>query len=107
MIQFYDRQGHPISVEDWEALCANPENHRVATTMIGDWMVSTVLLGLDYNFLRNGPPIIFETMIFEGGSATDLYTDRYPTEEAALAGHDQAVAFLRQRLAEIERLTEP
>jgi hypothetical protein len=55
--------------------------------------VSTVWLGLDHRF-DEGPPLIFETMIF--GGPHDQYCDRYSTEEAALAGHDQTVAALRE-----------
>jgi hypothetical protein len=48
------------------------------------WQVSTVFLGLDHQF-GNGPPILWETLVF--GGPLDGEMDRYPTREAALAGH--------------------
>lgn len=54
--------------------------------------VSTVFLGLDHQFHPGGPPLIYETMVFdnrEGGRklGVDRYCDRYSTREQALAGH--------------------
>lgn len=37
---------------------------RVGLTRVGKCEVSTVFLGLDHNWCRSGPPILFETMIF-------------------------------------------
>jgi hypothetical protein len=42
-------------------------------------------------------PIIFETMVF--GGPLDQEQWRYATKEAALAGHDQAVAAVQDALA--------
>lgn len=56
----------------------------VATDEFGDIVVSTVFLGLDHNF-GDGPPILFETMIF-GGNFSE-YQQRYSTWEEAEAGH--------------------
>lgn len=39
----------------------------VAQTEIGASMVSTVFLGLDHNFWVEGPPLLFESMIFTDG----------------------------------------
>lgn len=63
---------------------------RVAQTNINDEVnVSTVFLGLDYRFWE-GPPLIFETMIF--GGQYDQYQDRYSTWDEAVAGHKKAVS---------------
>jgi hypothetical protein len=43
----------------------------------------------DHNHLRQGPPILFETMIF--GGPYDQYMDRYCTWAEAEAGHARAV----------------
>ena len=56
----------------------------VAQDRIGDLFVSTVFLGVNHAFLP-GPPMIFETMIFEGDRAGDLW--RYSTWDEAEAGH--------------------
>jgi hypothetical protein len=55
----------------------------------GGDQVSTVFLGLDHNFDDQGPPILFETMIFSGEH--DGYQERYATREEALIGHARAL----------------
>lgn len=56
--------------------------------------VSTVFLGVDHNFLQQGPPILFETMVFSVGlNEEDTY--RYTTWDEALAGHMAVVYGLR------------
>ena len=52
--------------------------------------VSTVFLGLDHSHFPGGPPVLFETMIF--GGAHDQFQARYTTYEAALVGHQSAIA---------------
>jgi hypothetical protein len=70
-----------------------------------------VWLGLDHNW-GDGPPLIFETMIFDQRLDKDyvfhdLYMDRYATEEAALAGHQEALAWLGERLAAVKDVVVP
>lgn len=65
------------------------EVRRVAWTTIGDTDVSTVFLGLDHSF-GDGPPLLFETMIFNHPELED-YQERYTTWEEAEAGHARAV----------------
>lgn len=48
-------------------------------------VVSTVFLGLDHNYDRQGPPILWETFIFGGPLAGE--GGRYASLEAALEGH--------------------
>lgn len=64
----------------------------VRTVLIDGTVVSTVFLGLDYNFMC-GPPVLFETMIFEGNEETYSYRERYCTHEEALKGHEKAVRY--------------
>jgi hypothetical protein len=49
--------------------------------------VSTVFLGINHNF-GDGPPILFETMIFDGKSSDRQW--RYATWEEAERGHKVA-----------------
>lgn len=63
-------------------------DRRVAHTVVGDIRISTVFLGLDHQY-GNGPPLLFETMIF--GGPHDLECWRYPTWEIAETGHAEAV----------------
>jgi len=69
---------------------ANNSKRVVARTTISDDVtVSTVFLGLDYNFLSVGPPVLWETMIF-GGKHNEAQW-RYRSREEAEAGHTLAV----------------
>jgi hypothetical protein len=85
---YYDRQGNPIDRMDW---AINPADKIVAKTTLPDGkLVSTVWLGIDHQF-GNGPPLIFETMVFPADSYSDLDCERYSTETEALAGHEAMV----------------
>ena len=66
----------------------------VAKTKIGKVEVSTVFLGLDYSF-GEGPPILFETMVF--GLMDEEPQWRYSTWEEAEAGHLEAVKLVKER----------
>lgn len=80
-------------------------NRVVAKTKADDDVeVSTVFLGLDHNFMDEGPPILFETMIF--GGEHDMYQDRYTTWEEAELGHLAAVRMLGVVLIGLELVTE-
>lgn len=50
--------------------------------------VSTVFLGLDHRF-GEGPPLLFETMVF--GGPLDQECERYTTWDEAIAGHEVMV----------------
>jgi hypothetical protein len=65
--------------------------------LCGGIIVSTVFLGIDYNFLSSGPPILFETMIFGGDFNHEMR--RYPTRAQAKEGHARIVRELRGTLA--------
>lgn len=95
---YYDRDGQAITLERYAELFGNDgddDYKRVAQDDVGELWVSTVWLGIDHAF-GDGPPIIFETMIFRDGDfGRDLAMWRYTTETAALAGHDRVVAALR------------
>lgn len=59
----YDREGRPISLRQWCKLHDRIEYVRVAEDTIGPYWISTVWLGLDHGW-GEGPPMIFETMVF-------------------------------------------
>lgn len=64
---------------------------RVAHTMLPNGIVvSTVFLGLDHNFMKEGPPILFETMAF-GRNNSESDCERYSTIEDARKGHELMV----------------
>ena len=70
------------------------DKRRVAETTVDDstW-VSTVFLGTDHRFTSDGPPVLFETMVFHDGDGQECW--RYCTWDAAQAGHEQVVAAIR------------
>ena len=55
--------------------------------------ISTVFPGLDQNYLRRGPPVPFETMIF--GGRLDHSRSRCPTWDEAEAMHAKALRLVR------------
>lgn len=90
---FYDKFGIAISLQEYSELATDLIYKRIARSKIiesGDpsisFDVSTVWLGVNHNF-GDGPPLIFETMVFAEGSSLDLNMDRYATEQAAREGH--------------------
>ena len=90
---YYDRQGRPISAEDWvKPVYRSREYKRVAEDHVGDIYISTVWLGFNHQY-GEGPPLIFETMIFGSGDHDEWYR-RYSTEAEAKAGHVAAVAWV-------------
>lgn len=62
---------------------------RVGYTELGDVTVSTVFLGMDFGFW-DGPPRVFETMIFGGDHDGTQW--RYSTWAEAERGHAAACA---------------
>jgi len=114
----FDRQGRPMEMLDWAAKHEDREYSIVAQHWVRGWKVSTVWLGLNHSHTFEGPPVIFETMIFAPKDASigredwedagdafgtapadlDQYQDRYATEEAAQAGHDRALAAMVHQL---------
>lgn len=72
---------------------ANEETRRVGRAEIGDVTVSTVFLGLDHQHTSDGPPLLFETMIF--GGPLDEYCARCSTWDEAEDMHAHALALVR------------
>lgn len=72
---------------EWAAFLESGKNV-VIQTRIGEIGISTVFLGLNHNYNSNGPPLLFETMIF--GGEHDQYCDRCSTWDEALVMHENA-----------------
>lgn len=78
------------SVIEWANSFEHDTRLVVATRLSHTVRVSTVFLGIDHNFYdSDGPPLLFETMIF--GGPHDQYQDRCSTWEQAHAMHNKAV----------------
>jgi hypothetical protein len=93
----YILDGHtPVKCDlyTWASWFGDIDNRRVAHTDISaDVHVSTVFLGIDHAF-SDGPPLLFETMIF--GGKHDEYQERCSTWEQAEAMHKRAVALAEE-----------
>jgi hypothetical protein len=109
---YFDRQGKPMTQDEWVAKWRDMEYRRIAEDKIlGVGWVSTVWLGLDHG--PPGRPMIFETIFFPQTLAQQLaevvnggfgYTlgeamveRRYATEVEALEGHVKLVKELRRK----------
>ena len=68
-------------------------DRKVANTVNDNVRVSTVFLGINHNF-GEGPPLLFETMIFGGEYDDEQW--RYATWNEALAGHKKACDLITQ-----------
>jgi hypothetical protein len=68
----------------------------VAQTQVGASAVSTIFLGLDYRFLGNGPPLIFETRVFTDGTGGEMR--RCSTWLEAEKQHAEIVEEVRSKL---------
>lgn len=90
----HDDKSFSLAVTDNEKMQAyaqfeNPDIKFVARDEIGNKVVSTVFLGLDHSYVSGEPPVLFETMVFNGdGDGGDCW--RYHTYEEAMAGHRKA-----------------
>lgn len=111
-MSYYDFDGNPITLDEWARATETkraarqrvPEGETTpeedpsrigSDTVDGKW-VSTVWLGIDYQF-GDGPPLIFETMVFpQDGSFDEEFCDRYSTRAEAEEGHRRVVAALRE-----------
>lgn len=89
--QYYDKDGKPITRAEWSPLFDDMSYRRILRTETDEFVISTVWMGLDHQFEAEGPPLIFETMVFEHGSKIDLYCRRCTTNEEAVEQHKEAV----------------
>ncbi len=101
-MKYYMLEGKTlISTTDHLAWAAwfKDTNRRVTQTPVSsDIEVSTVFMGLDHNFSNEGPPILFETMVF--GGPLDQEQARYATWEEAEAGHKAMVEMVKKEATE-------
>jgi hypothetical protein len=97
----------PVPCDDlmeWARWLETADRH-VAKTTVGQFWISTVFLGLDHRMGDDGPPLLFETMVFDrwteegrrGGEA-DFGFARDATWDEAAASHASAVGEARRRL---------
>jgi hypothetical protein len=97
---YFDKQGNPISAEEANHLLMDRDYCTIEKTpmMYHDEPVevSTVWLCVNHQW-GEGPPVIFETMVF--GGPEDMECFRYSTEKEARDGHAVVVHELVNRAA--------
>lgn len=85
----------PVKIDDVIEWAASFEKiQAVSQENIDGVFISTVFLGMDYNW-GNGQPLLFETMIF--GGEFDQYQERYSTWEEAEEGHKVALLMVKPK----------
>lgn len=92
--EYYILRGHkaiPVSLDEWGNWFTKADR-KVEVTKVGDITVSTVFLGLDHNFSKEGPPMIFETMTF---GDDEERCRRYSTWDEAVQGHKEIVSVVK------------
>ncbi len=107
------KEDHTVEAVDlmtWANWFEGNPTRLVKQEHVGDWYVSTVFLGLDYNYATDetSPPILFETMVFDHSrkrtyklgnkihtSHPDVYQERYHTYDEALNAHNKLVDALK------------
>jgi len=84
-------EGQPIDMYEWGRLFSDTSGRIIGRTELpGGVHISTVWIGIDHSF-GQGPPLIFESMVFGPDSSRDLDCMRYATREQAEEGHSVLV----------------
>lgn len=98
MDEYYILDGHtPVLVDSvtWSTWFNTRPDRYVAQSEVEGRLVSTVFLGTNYRYPRGGPPLVFETMVFESpDTLQDIYCKRCSTWEEAEAQHIRAVEWV-------------
>lgn len=83
----------PADLVAWAHFFEN--NNRIVdyTGITSDCHVSTVFIGLDLRPWHDGPPLLFETIVFRGDDSSDY--GRYSSWDDAVTGHKAVVRKLR------------
>jgi hypothetical protein len=89
----YNQQGQQVTSEEWVG--ARVVDNTIKREHLNGMFISTVFVGVDMGY-GDGPPLIYETMVFPDGEWIEEYSDRYSTEEEALAGHARAIEWVKE-----------
>lgn len=81
-----------LPIELWNRLTKSKA--WVPTTSI---RISTVFLAMNHEWDSTKPPLIFETMAFPNNEWCEIDSNRYSTEQEAIAGHESMVQKYKSR----------
>jgi hypothetical protein len=91
-----DDEGHPrpVDINSPESMAqwTMPGARVVLQDRRGSAFISTVFLALNHSF-GDGPPVLWETMIFDHPAWSD-YQERYSSKSDAILGHLRALALV-------------
>ena len=92
MSDYYAPNGTEIDLRTWSEMFKLPRHVGRTEIVLHGYRitVSTVWLGLDHSF-GDGPPIIFEMMMFSGDPRFNETSDRYSTYEEARTAHEYII----------------
>jgi hypothetical protein len=97
--------GHDVVPEPdllkWASSIEDAQSRVVKQDHIAQFLVSTVFLGLDHRLSGKGPPIVFETMVFQkidDRNQPVSYQTRCATWDEAVVMHDLAVRTFRKQV---------
>ena len=74
------------------------ENRKICRDEIGRYSISTVFLMINHARKGKGPPILFETVVFEGHPNKILFLQSYASWREAVEGHERAVEIFKEKL---------
>jgi len=87
-----DKDKKPVKISLEEIKEEAWEGRVVQQDIVAGHLISTVFLVIDHRHSDEGPPLLFETMVFEGVEAgRDIACNRYSFFEEALQGHIEMV----------------
>ncbi len=97
--KYYELEGTTaVPLEEGKLPSWRIAEYRVAFTenVLPGVNVSTVFLPIDHNFSEEGPPLVFETLVFGGN--LDGETERYSDWTSAVKGHERMVGRVQGRV---------
>jgi hypothetical protein len=98
-----DDNGEPVRCDSLLAWAKWYEeaDRRVAYDKVGDYVVSTIFLAVDYGWLPSNKPILWESMAFKSGEG--LWCDRCGgSREQAEAMHGDMIKHIREQIREMK-----
>ena len=103
--RYFDRTGKSMTLWEWVWKFSDMDYCVIKRTYLRHarkW-VSTVWLGLNYQF-SDGPPKIFETMVFQWGSHQAMDCERTSTEQDARLAHELLCQYWRKNRRQRRKL---
>lgn len=85
----------PVPVDETDYVMPSVSDRRVALTELEGLLVSTVFLAVDQ--ASDGPPVLFETMVFDD-TFNSLDSERTCTWDEAVEAHERMCAQIRENI---------